>query len=110
MLTHVPPVLKALFCGRASPDKLRYCGRGGHLRSGTCAAGSAPFFVAEPVVPSRGTAARTGRARPLGEVWAVGGWLVGAAGEGFALAPRIGSPLAKPASLGLASGLGGCFG
>src|SRR5947208_16851096 len=65
MLPHVPPVLNALFCGRASPDKLRYCGRGGHLRSGTYAAGSAPFFVGGTCGSDHEvTAARPGRARP----------------------------------------------
>src|SRR5947208_16223455 len=65
MLPHVPPVLNALFCGRASPDKLRYCGRGGHLRSGTYAAGSAPFFVGGTCGSDHEvTAARPGPARP----------------------------------------------
>src|SRR5262249_61632338 len=39
-----------------SPDKLRYCGRGGHFRGGTYAAGSAPFLAPEPSVPLAGRA------------------------------------------------------
>src|SRR6266571_7715154 len=52
---------------QSQPRQLRYCGRGGHLRSEAYAAGLAPFFVAEPAVPPRGLRQR-GRAEP-GLAW-----------------------------------------
>src|SRR5436190_9172107 len=93
----------ALFCGRASPDKLRNCGRGGHLRSEACAAGLAPFL--------RG--GRPGGARPSADQ-KLGARRCGPDGADARLASpiarRMSSPAAKTASPVLASGLIGCGG
>src|SRR3954462_8092579 len=99
----------ALYCGRAKPP------RTAALRRGRTFKGAEPmrrvlllFLWAEPAVPPTGRQRR--RAKP--GLTATFGWPAAgpeSAGARLAspIARRIGSPPAKPASLGLASGFGG---